>query len=555
MCNGTRGKALALLLLLALPSPQARGECCCGIRTVAPLDWQISQAELVVRGRVVHVDWHTNPSHVNGRAWRISTVEVAETLKGSPEARVRFVQEEFTSDHYRWQVLEDKREKLFFVARTAEPEKRDPALAQIGWEPTEEPMPLDPVTPISYDWYAAAVTNDLRQLGGREQVLRYAREVAGAEKSAGDATRAAAIYIYPHRPAQLNARLGGKCWRLLLPRNTRTESAARAWASSDHVSLRAHAVTVLGEFPSEQNASLLKGMLSDPAFAEKGHGAGRVRYYFLRQKAHSVLAGWGVRVPAPVCEEGPCGYATVGWREGCALFGLLLPPVAAGFIARRRRASFGLSAGASCLCIVLSVGVAALWARSGRNVDDVVLTCGDRHRLASTTGGLLYAHVRDWRGPCGFVRGGARRSFVENKDLFPDMIAAYDHFDVSTGRTYEYGSWHPAVPKPPPQVDPLPCGLMVARGLARNALGQDSPWRALYLPYGYLLAVLVSAPLAYCAWHVRERSRARRFARQCRCTFCGYDLRASPSRCPECGTAVPRKQGPELTPDQQGVLC
>jgi hypothetical protein len=44
----------------------------------------------------------------------------------------------------------------------------------------------------------------------------------------------------------------------------------------------------------------------------------------------------------------------------------------------------------------------------------------------------------------------------------------------------------------------------------------------------------------------REREINQRFLKGC-CTNCGYDLRASPQRCPECGQEVPRPfSRPEL---------
>jgi hypothetical protein len=323
----------------------------------------------------------------------------------------------------------------------------------------------------------------------------------------------------------------------VLPKNARSEATARRWAASGHATLRAHALAVLSNFQSDRNAELLKTMLTDPAFVEDSHGVWRVRYYFLRQQAHSVLTGWGVQVPAPICEESPCGYAAVGWRESGTIGALLLPTLALGFVARRRRASLGVSGAAACICTALSIGIGALWVRSDKHVDEVLLTRADRHRIASTSGGLLYARLRDWRGPTGFVRGGYRRRWLPQLDLFPDMTAAYDTFDPATGWVREYRKWIPGA-KPSPQVDTLTGGFVSVSGMAHNALGQDSPYRAIFLPYGYVLAALLWLPLAYAAWVVRERVRARRLARQCRCVSCGYDLRASPHRCPECGQPV-----------------
>ena len=61
-------------------------------------------------------------------------------------------------------------------------------------------------------------------------------------------------------------------------------------------------------------------------------------------------------------------------------------------------------------------------------------------------------------------------------------------------------------------------------------------YRALVLPYWPLMApftvVLARDVIGY------RRRRAARLRAQGRCIGCGYDLRASPDRCPECGLAA-----------------
>jgi hypothetical protein len=58
------------------------------------------------------------------------------------------------------------------------------------------------------------------------------------------------------------------------------------------------------------------------------------------------------------------------------------------------------------------------------------------------------------------------------------------------------------------------------------------------MPVGMALAALALPPaLVFGGMAIRTRRRDKRAAEH-RCLVCGYDLRATPQRCPECGAAV-----------------
>ncbi len=71
---------------------------------------------------------------------------------------------------------------------------------------------------------------------------------------------------------------------------------------------------------------------------------------------------------------------------------------------------------------------------------------------------------------------------------------------------------------------------------------QPNDWsgKGVVIPLWSVLVVTSAYPLT---WVLRRRSRRLHRAPGARCVQCGYDLRASPTQCPECGTERLRRPG------------
>jgi hypothetical protein len=86
---------------------------------------------------------------------------------------------------------------------------------------------------------------------------------------------------------------------------------------------------------------------------------------------------------------------------------------------------------------------------------------------------------------------------------------------------------------------PLSSGIETVEPVRPNLFGfapySRGPVRGILIQYGVFLILFAAAPLAWIMAH-RNRFRGPGF-----CPLCGYDLRATPDRCPECGSPAQPK--------------
>lgn len=183
-----------------------------------------------------------------------------------------------------------------------------------------------------------------------------------------------------------------------------------------------------------------------------------------------------------------------------------------------RRSLLTVAAAAS---ILFSVAVTAMWVRS-YFVYDYVVRIREVSWHFSSCWGRVTVHV-------GWLRGS-----IDQKDEsfryyqpYPPRPVARLRGPESAGVTHNWRAlgfrFRRAVPA---AATPQSGG----RGTADHNISVGVPY--------WFLVLLTGAPPGWWfrrRWHERRRERRRRLGQ---CEHCGYDLRGSPQRCPECGLAL-----------------
>jgi len=182
---------------------------------------------------------------------------------------------------------------------------------------------------------------------------------------------------------------------------------------------------------------------------------------------------------------------------------------------------------AAALSFLLGVAAAALWVRSHFVIDDF-------QRFGVIEGRLRERRVLSCVGAVAWAQDGPYvSSFREGLRVGEWRHRQYRTGGLSDGDTPAVFFVHQATRS-------QKAGFVLHLGSQ-----DDGTWYATFmpnalvgLPYWTIALAFAALPAAQVRRLLRAL-RARRRRAEGRCPACGYDLRASPDRCPECGTFRP----------------
>jgi hypothetical protein len=170
----------------------------------------------------------------------------------------------------------------------------------------------------------------------------------------------------------------------------------------------------------------------------------------------------------------------------------------------RRLARYALT----LLCLAVAIAAITLWIRSPRHADYARLTTTSRQYVFITfPGGVRFS---TWPGPV---------------DPPGATLTSYE-YDVRNAM----GAWTPR-----PSVPWSRIGFDLKPLHFSNKPNPEPRAFELHIPFWFPLLISLAIP----TWlTLRHRRRLARTASRL-CPTCGYVLRATPDRCPECGTPIP----------------
>lgn len=203
-------------------------------------------------------------------------------------------------------------------------------------------------------------------------------------------------------------------------------------------------------------------------------------------------------------------------------------------------------------CLLLCVATAFLWVRSRHTMDEwfvIYQTDGCEH-VATLKGDIMIRHERPEDGQYGGLKRVAHRSdrvrALPPRPLYEDqlqprlLLFRYVNIEPPSAATLQQirqaNATVQAMMLKPVRTRAESGALMsLQMSLSRqqSSIRNRTFWEVVFPLWLIPVAVLIPVVMAGIFMALRRRRRVRRGL----CPACGYDLRASPGKCPECGAA------------------
>lgn len=296
-------------------------------------------------------------------------------------------------------------------------------------------------------------------------------------------------------------------------------------AKSSFTPLRVNAARMLSCFDDSQSIASLKQLLYDPdvyfAFSNWRHpygsGKWKMEHIDVRYEAYQGLKRKGLAPPFPIIElpsdiriysPTVVSWGLLGGIITVSVFAVIAISVACRFLCPQMLGILGFWS------LILLAGSIFMYLRATSRIDEIAFPISRDYRLELAS---LPSHLRllslHWpdQMPPTFTSMEPSALLLEAWDPMAQNPTSSGHFNL-----YGFNAGR---------------GLLESRDLTRGQyLFASIPWWPLIIVFSVLPSVRISR------W-IPRRNRARLG----HCRNCGYDLRESPKRCPECGTEVVNK--------------